>query len=50
MCQYHRRCKVGTHRPGTICPYVRSRNIGSALLVIAVIALLIFLAASNDFI
>lgn len=22
MCQYSRRCPTGTHRPGTVCPYV----------------------------
>ena len=26
MCQYNDRCKVGTHKPGTKCPYTRQRR------------------------
>ena len=26
MCQYDARCKVGTHRPGTVCPYAGVRG------------------------
>lgn len=28
MCQYDSRCPVGTHRPGTVCPYAKTSGGG----------------------